>query len=300
VIDPQSIDPKSVDWTQVTHSSYLIHQRMQYDYPEPIDELKHHLVVFPPRNHGDQRRLTYQLDVSSADHEMTTRRDAFGNLVVDLSVPRVERKINFEAWMLVERRATSMPHRVRGAWLGDRRLLDPSPLTMPDEALRETAHDLAATGADRLELAERISRWVHGAVAYEHGITNVRTGASEAYTLRRGVCQDYAHIMIALCRLCGIPARYVSGHLVGDGPMHAWVEVLLPSVRHPGEAIAWPFDPTHDRVVSMNYLTVAVGRDYSDVSPTRGTYRAAAGGSLSSHECVSLTTVQYGLPVGSW
>jgi transglutaminase-like putative cysteine protease len=100
--------------------------------------------------------------------------------------------------------------------------------------------------------------------------------------------------MIALCRLCDIPARYVSGHLVGDGPMHAWVEVLLPS-SNPGEAIVWPFDPTHDRPVSLAYLTVAVGRDYSDVSPTRGTFRAATRGRLSSTESVNLTAVQYAL-----
>ena len=91
MIDPRSIDPKSVDWSQVTHSCYLVHQRMQYDYPEPIDQLKHHLVVFPPRNHGDQRRLTYQLDVSSPDHEMTTRRDAFGNLVSPLAPGSVKK-----------------------------------------------------------------------------------------------------------------------------------------------------------------------------------------------------------------
>jgi transglutaminase-like putative cysteine protease len=97
--------------------------------------------------------------------------------------------------------------------------------------------------------------------------------------------------MIALCRLCKLPARYVSGYLVGEGPMHAWVEVLLPSKR-PGEGIAWPFDPTHDRTVSLRYLTVAVGRDYADVSPTRGTFRAATGGTLSSHQFVGLTAVQ--------
>jgi transglutaminase-like putative cysteine protease len=99
--------------------------------------------------------------------------------------------------------------------------------------------------------------------------------------------------MIALCRLCDLPARYVSGHLLGEGAMHAWVEVLLQSDQHPGEGIAWPYDPTHDRPPSLSYLTVAVGRDYNDVSPTRGCFRADAGGSLSSHECVSLTAVEY-------
>ena len=293
MIDPKSVDPASVDWPRVAQSSYVIHQQVSYQYPAPIHELEHHLVVFPPRNHGDQRRITYQLDVSNTEHQWTTRQDAFGNLVVDLSVPRVEQTIAFEAWMVVERRADTGPHRVRGAWLWDRRLLEASPLTRPDDALRKAAAELRASGAEPLGLAARISSWVYGSMTYTQGVTDVTTTAAEAMVLGRGVCQDYAHVMIALCRLCDIPARYVSGHLLGEGAMHAWVEVLLPSAQHPAEGIAWPFDPTHDRAPSLCYLTVAVGRDYADVSPTRGTFRAPAGGCLSSHECVSLTGVQY-------
>ena len=74
--------------------------------------------------------------------------------------------------------------------------------------------------------------------------------------------------------------------------MHAWVEVLVPTST-PGESAVHAFDPTHDRPASLRYVTVAVGRDYSDVSPTRGTYRARRAGCLSSHESVSLTAVRY-------
>jgi transglutaminase-like putative cysteine protease len=294
MLDPQAVDPRSVDWPRVEQSSYLIHQQMSYQYPVPIHDLEHHLVVFPPRNHGDQRRITYQLDVSNAGHQMTTRKDAFGNLVVDLSVPRVEQTIDFEAWMVVERHANAGPHRVRGAWLRDRRLLDPSPLTQPDEAMREAAVELMAGEREPLALATAINSWVCRAMTYRPGVTDVGTSAADALALGHGVCQDYAHVMIALCRLCDIPARYVSGHLLGEGSMHAWVEVLLPSPEHQAEGIAWPLDPTHDRPLSLCYLTVAVGRDYSDVSPTRGTFTAPVGGCLSSHECVSLTAVEYG------
>jgi transglutaminase-like putative cysteine protease len=300
VIDPESVDPGSVDWPQVAQSAYLIHQRVTYEYPTPIQDLQHKLVVLPPLNHGDQRRVAYQLEVSSAEHEMTTRRDAFGNLVVDLSAPWVERSIQFQAWTIVERRAATGPHRVGGRLLRDRRLLGPSPLTQPDDALRAAAADLLATGEAPLALAARISTWVHGAMTYEKGVTEVKTTAAEALALGRGVCQDYAHVMIAVCRLCGIPARYVSGHLLGEGAMHAWVEVMLPSEEHPGEGAAWPFDPTHDRATSLSYLTVAVGRDYADVSPTRGTFRAPTPGTLSSQRSVSLTTVQYGLFSPGW
>jgi transglutaminase-like putative cysteine protease len=200
--------------------------------------------------------------------------------------------------MVVQRKAGAGPHRVRGAWLRDRRMLRPSPLTQPDAVLREVAATLTGTD-DQLELAARLCAWVHGAMTFARGATTVGTTAAEALALGRGVCQDYAHVMIALCRLCGIPARYVSGHLLGEGPMHAWVEVLLPASDDPGGAVAWPFDPTHDRPAGLRYLTVAVGRDYADVSPTRGTFRAASGGRLSTEKSVSLTSVQYSLP-GYW
>jgi transglutaminase-like putative cysteine protease len=88
--------------------------------------------------------------------------------------------------------------------------------------------------------------------------------------------------MLALCRLCRLPARYISGHLVGEGGSHAWVEVLLPSAAGGGALEAVAYDPTNDRRAGDTYLTVAVGRDYADVAPTYGTYRGSAGGGLTS------------------
>ena len=94
------------------------------------------------------------------------------------------------------------------------------------------------------------------------------------------MCQDYAHLMLAVCRAAGVPARYVSGHLTGEGGSHAWVEIL--EVERPGdEAVAIGFDPTHDRPVDDRYLTVAVGRDYADVAPTSGTFHGRARGELT-------------------
>ena len=134
---------------------------------------------------------------------------------------------------------------------------------------------------------------MYHALRYAHGVTGSRTTATEALALGQGVCQDYAHIMIALCRLCGLPARYVSGHLLGEGGTHAWVEVLLPSADRPTEAIALPFDPTHGCEASLSYLTIAVGRDYFDVAPTSGTFRASYRGQLSARKRVGLTELEY-------
>jgi transglutaminase-like putative cysteine protease len=283
------LDHAAIDWGRVQRSVYLIHQNFHYEYPGPIADLNHHLVVLPPNRHGDQRRLRHQLDVSVSPVTVTRRRDAFGNVVLDLRVPFVETAIDFEAWIVVERFAAG-PHRVPGTALTDRRYLDPSPLTQPDEALRAVATSLRMAGDEALPLARRINRWVFETMTYTPGVTSVETTAAEALALSQGVCQDYAHVMLALCRLCDLPARYVSGHLLGEGGTHAWVDVLLP------EAVAVAFDPTHGREVSLSYVTVAVGRDYRDVAPTSGSYKASFKGQLSSQRRVGLTAVQYARP----
>jgi transglutaminase-like putative cysteine protease len=101
-----------------------------------------------------------------------------------------------------------------------------------------------------------------------------------ALHLGTGVCQDYAHILLAVLRLLNVPARYVSGHLIGEGAPHAWVETFVDCGDGTVETIG--FDPTHSRRTRMDYLTVAVGRDYADVSPTSGTYSGPALGRLAA------------------
>jgi transglutaminase-like putative cysteine protease len=220
--------------------------------------------------------------------------------VLNLHVPFVETAIDFEAWIVVERSARG-PHRLPVAALTDGRWLDPSSLTQPDDALRAAATSLQMAGTEMLPLARRINRWVFETMTYAPGVTAVETTAAEALDLSKGVCQDYAHIMLALCRLCDLPARYVSGHLLGEGGTHAWVDVLFPGVptaegKIASEAVAVAFDPTHGREVGLSYVTVAVGRDYRDVAPTSGSYQASYKGRLSSQRRVGLTAVQYARP----
>jgi len=287
------LDHAAIDWGRVQRSVYLIHQTFHYEYPGPIADLNHRLVVLPPKRHGDQRRLRHRVDVSVSPVAVDKRRDGFGNVVLDVRVPFVEIAIDFEAWIVVERFAVG-PLRLPGVALADRRWLDPSPLTQPDESLRAVAASLRTAGGNPLPLARRINRWVFETMAYTPGATTVETTAAQAIAKSQGVCQDYAHIMLALCRLCELPARYVSGHLLGEGGTHAWVDVLLPAPGDPSQAVAVAFDPTHGREVGLSYVTVAVGRDYRDVAPTSGTYRASFKGRLSSQRRVGLTAVEYG------
>ena len=116
------------------------------------------------------------------------------------------------------------------------------------------------------------------------GVTGVQTPAAMALHLGKGVCQDYAHILLAVLRLLGIPARYVSGHLLGEGAPHAWVEALVEDASALGVPRSSPTIRPTVAARASNYITVAVGRDYADVAPTSGTFSGPATGRLSAEQ----------------
>jgi transglutaminase-like putative cysteine protease len=187
-------------------------------------------------------------------------------------------------------RSASEPNILAGGWPPAEWLLDPSALTTADERIQAAAEELAGGAVYGLPLADRINDWVYGSMTYKHDVTGVRTTAAEALALGSGVCQDYAHVMLAVCRAAGLPSRYVSGHMLGQGGTHAWVEVVLPA-EGGRDAVAWAFDPTHASRVGLGYVTIAVGRDYADVAPTSGTYRSGGTGRLTTTKQVTLTDV---------
>jgi transglutaminase-like putative cysteine protease len=286
------IDHSAVDWPHASKATYLITQSFRYEYPEPVTDLNHRLVVIPPERFGDQRRLGHRLSIGLDGVRLEHRQDRFGNFVVDVVAPRVPFAIEFTAEVTVERCAAQL-NRLPDGWLGDGYLLEPTRLTTADARIRRAADDLAALAPWGLELADRINDWVYQSMTYQAGVTAVRTTAAEALALGFGVCQDYAHIMLAACRACGLPARYVSGHMVGQGGTHAWVEVVLPVGDGTGEAIAWAFDPTHAGRGGLGYVTIAVGRDYSDVAPTSGTYQSRVAGRLTTRKSVTVTDLEF-------
>jgi transglutaminase-like putative cysteine protease len=289
----ETVDHRGVEWARVRRTAYLIHQHLRYEYPGRITDLRQRLMLVPPEQHGGQRLITHRLEVSAPDATTRRGRDDFGNLVLEVHADEVDEAVDFTAWIVVERDATLDPARLPADDHTVARLLEPSPLTTPDAALHAIARDLAAGVGDGRTLAERINGWVQAELRYAPGTTGVRTTAAEALAQRSGVCQDFAHVMLALCRLGGLPARYVSGHLLGEGGTHAWVEALLPDPARAGQLLALPLDPTHGREAGLNYITVAVGRDYRDVAPTSGSFRAPYGGRLSARKRAGLTALDY-------
>jgi len=285
-----AIEPASVDWSTARRAAYLVRQSFRYEYSEPIRNLSHRLVVIPPERFGDQTRLWHDVSVGLDGARLENRNDRFGNVVFDVFAPRVPAAIEFVAEVSVER-SVAEPNRLADGWLADGYLLEPSALTVADDAIMRAADDLAMAADWGLPLADRINDWVYQSLTYRYGVTGVHTTAAEALALGAGVCQDYAHLMLALCRACGLPSRYVSGHMLGQGGTHAWVEVVLPTRDGTGDAIAHAFDPTHASRGGLSYVKVAVGGDYSDVAPTSGTYVSGARGRLTATKRVSLVDV---------
>lgn len=286
-----AIDLASVDWPAARRAMYLVTQSFRYEYPEPIRDLSHRLVVIPPERFGDQRRLRHEVSVGLDVARREESQDRFGNLVVNVFAPSVSSSIEFDIRVAIERRAAE-PNRLADGWLANGYLLQPSRLTTPDERIRRAGAELAERSSSGLELADRINDWVYQSLTYRAEATGVRTTAAEALAIGAGVCQDFAHVMLAVCHACGLPARYVSGHLVGQGGTHAWVEVVLPTNDGTGDAIAWPFDPTHASRGGLGYVTIAVGGDYADVAPTSGTYFSALKGNLVTRKSVTLTELE--------
>lgn len=264
--DAELLDHTTLDLDGADRVTYLVDQRLHYAYDEPITALRQRLVVVPPPRHGNQHRRVHRVDVTGTRARRVWRRDPHGNTVVHLHAPRVEEAVEFRAAVLVERVREDGPTLLPESALRDPRLLRATRLTAPDDRLRDLASDLVGDGT---ELAERICSTVHDAIAYEDGVTSIETTAADALAGGRGVCQDSAHVMLALCHLVGLPARYVSGHLLGEGGTHCWVEVVVPAGAG---AMAVPFDPCNNRRAGFGYVTVATGRDYGDVAPTSGCY----------------------------
>jgi transglutaminase-like putative cysteine protease len=147
-------------------------------------------------------------------------------------------------------------------------------VSLEQEVWRESVDALPAGVTDFWQDTLKIGAHIHHSFTYTPCVTTVNTKPAEVVRTRQGVCQDFAHLMLGICRTHGIPARYVSGYFYNQDrahdeieASHAWVEVFLPGYGWKG------FDPTHNRVPDTRYIKLAVGRDYGDIRPVSGTFR---------------------------
>ena len=279
---------------------YSIQHLTRFDYSHSVCESSMEIRM-QPRGDGHQRCLTFSLSVSPRCR-VFSYRDHLGNHVHHFDIPGDHRQLVIVAHALVEQQVLGVvPQRLGpAAWQeldallsqGDFwEMLLPSTFAEPTEALRALAAEWKVERRDDpLTLLHQINGLVYDHFEYLPRSTKVDSPIDVALAARRGVCQDFAHIMIALVRLVGIPCRYVSGYLChGDAPgeddasdergapsaTHAWVEAFLPQLGWVG------FDPTNDLVANDRHIRTALGRDYADVPPTHGVYRGKTESDLS-------------------
>jgi transglutaminase-like putative cysteine protease len=254
-------------------------------YSDLISESVMELRV-TPRQEYDQFRLSFDLSIGPPT-SVTSYFDWQGNTVHSFAINRFHNQIRIVATSVVETdRAPVELETLSDTWplpeTGDHTLYDYLAFDGPvvdDPRLRELVAELAPSAGEPVgSLLSRLLQLIQRRFEYEKGITTAASPITEILEHRKGVCQDFTHLAIGLLRALGIPTRYVSGlihedqehHLRGAAQTHAWCEVLLPQTGWLG------LDPTNDCVVDGNFVRVAVGRHFADVSPNRGVFRGRA------------------------
>lgn len=250
-----------------------------------------------PADTETQRCLAFELRITPAT-EARDYRDFHGNTVHYFEVPdphgqlcvttlsRIETVPLTERAIVPEVSAAELAASPEHEMLAEFHTSSPYvPLTV--ELWREAQDVVGESRTDVWNDVRRLGDHVHRTFNYRPNSTGVHTLATDALRLRSGVCQDFAHVHLGLCRSLGIPARYVSGYFFNptrrpreNEASHAWIEAWLPSA-------GWiAYDPTHARPADERYVRIAVGRDYTDIRPVSGTYRGAPTRSLRVDVCV--------------
>ena len=255
---------------------YEIEHLSRYSYDSSVRQCVMLLCLEPLQDRG-QRLLDFEIETRPAA-SLNRETDSFGNARHLLDLHREHQSLEIRTRSTVEAApAPALPERLGdGAWaeirstkgtFSDWSFTRPSPLVQPSPGLDAfvARHGIEPCG-DPLQSLSRLSETLFRRLEYIPGSTSAESSVEHILETGRGVCQDYSHLMIAIVRSWGIPARYVSGYLYGPGnATHAWVECRLPGLGWVG------FDPTNQSLAGEGgEVRIAKGRDYRDVSPTRG------------------------------
>ena len=259
---------------------FAISHRTKLIYSEPISES---VMEFRAMPRTDDKQVLHSFDIQATPRTRAcTHTDWLGNLVHQFSLHQPHRHVTIASFSKVETRSTVVAlHELTGPLEGvirDHRSwdfvqhhgrVDQDP-SLPTLATR-IGLDSARNVGQAIDIVTQRTRDL---IAYRPGVTQSSSSVSQVLRLGAGVCQDFAHLSLAMLRHLGLPCRYVSGYLykpdATELQSHAWAEAFVPE-------IGWlAFDPSHRQLANENYVTVAVGRSYADVPPNRGIYRGEA------------------------
>jgi transglutaminase-like putative cysteine protease len=284
---------------QITHQT-------RYDY-QPVVDVAQHMAYLQPLQHAGQQLLAHQLTVSPEPTRQSITTDVYGNARCFFALQTAHAVLDVQSMSMVRTHANPLPVSSE-PWESLRDSLhyqagqpyDPasefvfaSAFVPRHQDFEDYARPSLRPGASVLEVAVDLMGRIHHEFTYESDSTEINTPALTALAQRKGVCQDFAHIMLACLRAAGLPARYVSGYLLtvpppgqikllGSDASHAWVSVYVADLP---EGLRWvDLDPTNNRwgwhAPGEDYVTLATGRDFGDVSPLRGVLRGGASHTL--------------------
>jgi transglutaminase-like putative cysteine protease len=266
-------------------------------------ELAHHIAHLTPQSGPHQHVAGCELTIDPVPNDRRSGTDSFGNVRSYFSIYAAHERLRVEAasrlrvrdrhpqldpsagpgWEAVRE---SMQYRASQPYLPASEFVFASPYVARDRSLAQYARASFAPGRPLLESAIELMHRIHADFRYSPASTEVSTPVMQAFDARTGVCQDFSHVMIGCLRSLGLPARYISGYLltrtapdrqrpIGADASHAWVSVHCP-------VNGWvDLDPTNDVIPRQHHVTVAVGRDYGDVTPLRGVIRGGGEHRLS-------------------
>lgn len=291
--------------------AYRISHTTTYSYESPV-RVCHNLVMLTPRTDWVVRPISHRVTIKPHPQLINRREDYFGNAIHAFSIEESHRQLTVSAVGRVEvaydnldaANTTPAWQKVLDAvvtqtdprWLEVCQFRFDSGRIQAGPDFAEYAKPSFPVGRPILEAAVELMQRVHADFKYDTTATHVHTTTHEAFELRRGVCQDFAHISIACLRSLGLSARYVSGYLrthplpgqpklVGADQSHAWVSIYC------GQQLGWvDLDPTNNQVCHLDHIPLAWGRDYNDVVPIRGVF--LGGGQHQISVAVDVTPIE--------
>jgi transglutaminase-like putative cysteine protease len=267
-----------------------------YRYEQPASEAYVEARLTPP-SRPTQKILSHTVEFSPAA-PITSYTDYFGNPTVFYSMIKRHERLTVASRLSVETALPVLPEDALELTVGEARQIFSSMATDVFDHLRGTSaapnggestkwgRKLLRSDIPLREAFSALNKEVHRAFKYAKGSTDVSTPLAEVWKKRRGVCQDFAHIMLSVLRTSGLPARYVCGYIETDPPegsrrlvgavaTHAWVEALVPGME-------WvSLDPTNNQWCGERHVAVSFGRDFADAAPLRGTFKGTGGQTMS-------------------
>ena len=258
----------------------------RYLYQQPINDSANQIMLYPIED-GLQQVLEHQLKITD-NPLVETYQDYFDNTVGTFTNPGLHTALSINSELVVITHKRNMPLDLvqqKQQWDILQQLRFQLPyldflLIQQGKALtviENVVADLRQPEQTPLALAKTLSNYIFTAFTYKPGVTTVETTLDEVWELKSGVCQDFAHLLLVMLKIAGIPARYISGYICpnkngmrGEGATHAWVEAYIPEFGWLG------LDPTNNILVEDQHVRLAVGRNFSDCSPVKGTFKGNA------------------------